>query len=184
MTGAALARLANTTRQAVHKANLPRTESGKYDLDNPEVYDWVKGRSRASRKQRAQTEETSDRGEDLEQEELEWKIRYLQARTDERELKNAQARSELIPQQGVTEFAGAFATGIRTYMLPMANRLAPRIVAAVKSGDDEAAVQNLIESEVSDAIERALGMGEAAIEELKAQVDEEGDDEADDPIED
>ena len=170
LSGAGLAKLANVSRQAVSKAKLPQTESGQYDLDNQEVYDWVKGKSRKSRKQREQPEQTSEPGTDLEDEKLQWDIKYLQARTVERELKNAQSRSELIPYEAVMEYAGAFSAGVRTYMLPIGNRLAPRVVASVKAGQETKDIQAMIEGEVSQAIARALEMGEAAVNELKVQA--------------
>jgi hypothetical protein len=176
--GSKIAELARTTRQAVSKADLPRTDSGLYDLDDPTIKEWIKGASRRSRKQRTQESDSADRSEqeDLERQKTEAEIDYLRERTIKEAIGNAKQRNQLVPIESVTEYAGAYASGVRTYLHPLGNRLAPRVVSAVQSGSGQDEIQQLIEDEVADAIERSLAMGNRAIDELMEQWPEDDDD--------
>ena len=51
-TGALIAELAEVSRQAVYRARLPRTESGMYDLDDPQVLAYIRGAKKRYRMQR------------------------------------------------------------------------------------------------------------------------------------
>jgi hypothetical protein len=91
------------------------------------------------------------------------------------ELDNAERARSLVPIQFVTEQAGQFASGIRAHLLPMGTRLAPRITATLQSGGTEQDVQQLIEDEVEDVINRALSLGEKSLDELVAQTPDDED---------
>jgi predicted DNA-binding protein YlxM (UPF0122 family) len=51
-SGALIAELAGVSRQAVYRANLPRTDSGLYDLDDPTVLAYIRGAKKRYRMQR------------------------------------------------------------------------------------------------------------------------------------
>lgn len=150
----------------VRRGLLSLTEDKKIDPFDPVNREWLRSRNLAPGGRPVETEggetDSDERPGSRRAAKLEAEIANKIAATEKIELFNAQARGDLLPREMVTAFANAFGTGARTYLLALAGRITPRILASVKSGND-GAVQEMLESEVSDSLERALAMGDAAV---------------------
>ena len=154
LTGVEIAELAGVTKNAVYKAGLPKTKSGKYSPSDPAVAAYIQGASKLARKQRIQKRDTSNLSmEELEHEELEWKIRVLQARYEEKDIKNAEIKKRLIPAELFDMALGTFASAIRTNILNIGNRVA--------RGDTD--LRDRIEREIQAGIERTIEHAKHAI---------------------
>ena len=160
LTGVQIAELAGVSRQAVYKANLPKTEGGLYDPTDPKVMDWIQGKSKGHRAQRSNSGIAADLGDDdyseLERKELEWKIKWTEERAIGQQLKNAEIRKDLIPFDVFDMAIGAFAGGIRNNFLQIGNRIG--------RGDKE--LRDKIEAEIKKAIERTIEGAEAQIDQI------------------
>jgi hypothetical protein len=90
-------------------------------------------------------------------------------------LMNATRRGDLFPRDLVLQFFSGFASGLRTYVLPIPTRVAPRIEAAIKSGSGTAI--EIMEKEIADGIERAVGLGHDAMKPAQIEITADEDDE-------
>lgn len=146
----------------VRRGLLRLTDDKKIDPFDPLNREWLRSRNLAPGGRPVTTENGEPESDDRRGAKLEAEIANKIAATEKIELFNAKARGDLLPRDMVMAFANAFGSGARTYLLALAGRIAPRILAAVKSGDDTS-VQEMLEAEVSDSLERALAMGDAAV---------------------
>jgi hypothetical protein len=175
--------LTGKTRQAIHQAEkqgrLYRDPVTKRFDPKVEVNRLFIERSRAEQGkddagELEAAEESPTNIKQLYADKLEAEIRRINEQRRQYELNNAERVKALVPFEMVTEQMGAFASGIRTYLLPLGQRLAPRIVATIKSGGSEKEVEQYIEDEVADVIERALALGEKAVDEVTEDLSEGG----------
>jgi phage terminase Nu1 subunit (DNA packaging protein) len=181
VTGAAIT-------QAVKSGIVRKTEDGTYDPRDTINHEYIKaalvrGRTRRRKDEARPTDGDPDDLRQLEIQDLQEKIRYTTERADERALMNAKRRGELVPTDVVIEYASNYATGVRTYLLQIGNRLSPRILAAAKSGAELEEIQEMIEAETADAIERSLAMGDAAVTALAEQMPDEPEEESEEELE-
>jgi hypothetical protein len=181
----ALKELCGVSRQAIHKAEkqgrLYRDPVTRRFDPTTEVNRLFIERSRAEQgrddtREFEAAEESPTNIKQLYADKLEAEISRINEQRRHYELDNAERARSLVPIQFVTEQAGQFASGIRTYLLPMGQRLAPRITATLQSGGTERDVQQLIEDEVEDVINRALSLGQKSLDELVAQIPDDEDD--------
>ena len=169
ITGVELAKRAGVSKQTVYKSDLRRTPSGKFNTEDPEVKAYVEGRRRRNHAQRNSKQRTSDHGntavtshrmKDLEAQiatiadpqarleamnELE-KLRWTEARRRGQELRNARERQDLIHVKDMRQWIGFFASGLRTNILPLGDRIA--------RGDKQ--LRDRIERETTKAITATL----------------------------
>jgi phage terminase Nu1 subunit (DNA packaging protein) len=166
--------------QAKRLSDIVSEPDKSIDTDNPVNRAYIRAHFyREYMQERRTDDEDGDSLVELEREELEEKIRYTSERADERALMNAKRRGDLFPRDLVLEYFSGFASGLRTYILPIPVRVAPRIEAALKTGSGDAV--EIMEAEIRDGIERAIALGKGALREASETIDEE---EIDDEVED
>lgn len=173
-----LADLLGVSRQRMgavkKKGRVAPGADGKYDTDDPLNRTYI--REHFARELADAASEDDEDAENLTREKTEADIRYKRVAADRYELQNAKSRNELIPREMVVAMAGAFGSGVRTYLLGLPARIVGTIVAKVKSGNDDD-VQPYLEGELSDSLERALSMGETSVDAVLDGWNESDDDE-------
>jgi hypothetical protein len=95
---------------------------------------------------------------ELEKSKTEWEIKVLEERYEEKRLKNAEARKDVLPFDTFRMAIGAFGSGLRTNLLRLPERIA--------RGNEE--LREIIDSEVQSGIEQTI---EYAIREIESYVD-------------
>lgn len=133
----------------VSKAGLPKLKAGKYDLLDPEIWEWVTApivavSVRKSKRKMGNEKDVDDLGnseldDELLRENIEWKRRQSRKLDLEHEIKTR----ELIPVNDARLILGAFGSAIDTNLLTIGNKIArgdvalrDKIERAVKRGID------------------------------------------------
>lgn len=164
----------------IRKGLLRATDDKRIDPFEQLNREWLRARNvSVGGRPASDVDDEDEEDSSLSREKTEAEIRYKKAATDRYELQNSKSRHDLIPREMVVAMAGAFSSGIRTYLLGLPARISGTLVAKVKSGG-ETDVQPYLEAELADSIERALSMGEttsAAV--LEHWGDEDEDEEVD-----
>lgn len=160
---AVIAQLRGVTPNAVSKAKLPQTDSGNYDLTDPEVWAYVTAPTvekalAESRRANRETELTDADLEELKEEKLRAEIEWKQKQTRKLDLEHEVDKRDLVPSEVIGLWIGYFASGIRNNFLTLAKR--------VSRGDEE--LQKRIDRQVTKSIEKTLSSAER---ELRKEVE-------------
>ncbi|MDC7218632.1 MAG: hypothetical protein PQJ59_01755 [Spirochaetales bacterium] len=150
----------------VSKAGLPKLKGGKYDLLDPDVWEWVTaptvaaGIRESGRKVRQGTDVDDLGASALDDELVRENIEYKRRQSRKLDLEHEVKTRELIPVQDARLILGAFGSAIDTNLLTVGNKIA--------RGDIK--LRNRIEKAVKKGIERTK---KAAQLEAKRIIDQE-----------
>jgi phage terminase Nu1 subunit (DNA packaging protein) len=157
LTRQEIADLRGVTPATVSRAQLRKTDSGKYDLLDPGVWDYVTAPTveKAIYNYKLSVQQFTD---DADMEELKTKheIRYLEARSIKVELQNAELKRDLMPLDIVRNGWGAWASAVRNNILSVGQRIA--------RGDT--ALRDRVEKEIKRALEKSIEQSAKEIERI------------------
>src|SRR4051812_6403090 len=161
-----IARLLDLTprrvQQLVAEGVIPKAERGRYELV-PVVRAYIRYlRERAL---------SQDLGSDAF---VQHRARLTKARADMAELEHAQMLGELVPAAQVEEAWAAIVAVMRTRLLALPTKLAPRLVAL----NHEAVIQDALRAEIADGLAE-LSQARIDLEPIRASEHDDGEDEAD-----
>ena len=175
LTGSELARLCGVSRQAITAAAKSGTlwrdpQTDRFDVQNDANLAYIEAKL-------ADADIGSDAAADDDTaEDADPSIRRLKsdkliaeiARTQEQQRKLAFANEvtigRLVPVDMLRPLAGGIGQSVRSILLTIPDRLAPNVVAAVRSGQDEQQVRGMIENELDAGLERFVRSIETAID--------------------
>lgn len=149
VTSAAVARLAGVSPATVENAQLPAVPSGKYNLLDPAVWDYVTRSTVARAQSGGQTKEALDRIK------LQKDIDLKSAQIAKVTLATEKERASLVPADMVAIWIGHFSAEIRVNLLTISKRIA--------GGDDD--LRRRIDASVKKSLEKTLENAERKLRE-------------------
>jgi hypothetical protein len=145
-----IAELRGCAPSTVSRANLRKTESGKYDLSDPEVWDWVTEPMIEKAIMQLKKSSTSDLDaadmDELEKEKMRVDIIYRENQIKKQDRTEARESHHLILRQDVALGFGAFISGLKNNFLQIGNRVARGNIK----------LRDRIEKEVQKSIEKTI----------------------------
>lgn len=158
-----IATLRNCDPSTVTRHDLPQTEGKRYDLSDPEVWEFVTAPTvdRKIREYKIMVMALDDENgnSNLDEQKLKQQVIKLEKQNRDLELAHEIKKQNLIPTQLIGIFLGYFASGISTNFLTIGNRIA--------RGDTR--LKDRIDKAISKAIKKTL---ETAGKELKKESEQ------------
>jgi phage terminase Nu1 subunit (DNA packaging protein) len=172
-----ISRSPSTVSNALKKGELHESEDGRIDVHDYRNHAWIQ--------KRLVTPAAGDGSEDIDfdtdtgtirsltEQRLIADTKRIEAQRRKIELQNEKTLGNLVEAETLQAAVGMMASGFHTYLLPLGGHLAPRILAAAKTGAQVEEIRDMIETDMGDAIERTKGLIDAAIDRLFDETEEE-----------